>query len=229
MANPKRGTAGVRPISAATNPAPRPASPATSETYRSQAGHYDQRTDAFRHWRELLVERLPVRRGDTVLDVGCGTGLCLPLLQHKVGRTGGIIGIDASEQMLQVAADRITEHGWDNVRLIAAPVATAPIEATADAAVFCAVHDVMQCPAALGNVFEHLRPGAPVAAAGGKWPAPWMWPLRAWVTALHAPFITDFTGFDRPWRQLAGYIPDLRVNELGFGAGYLALGHTRGR
>ena len=99
----------------------------------------------------------------------------------------------------------------------------------ADAAPFCAVHDLMQSPDALGNVFDHLRPGAPVAAAGGKWPAPWMWPLRAWVTELHAPFITDFTGFDRPWRQLAGYVPDLQVRELAFGAGYLALGHTRGR
>jgi ubiquinone/menaquinone biosynthesis C-methylase UbiE len=220
---------GVRPMSASTSPAPRPASPATSEAYSRQAGDYDQRTDAFRHWRKLLVTQLPVRRGDTVLDVGCGTGLCLPLLQHKVGRTGTIIGIDASQQMLQVAADRIAEHGWHNVRLIAAPVATAPIDGMADAALFCAVHDLMQSPAALGNVFDHLRPGAPVAAAGGKWPAPWMWPLRAWVTELHAPFITDFTGFDRPWRHLAGYVPDLQVRELAFGAGYLALGHTRGR
>jgi ubiquinone/menaquinone biosynthesis C-methylase UbiE len=220
----------VRPTTAPprNTPAP-PARPAVSEAYRGQAGDYDQRTDAFKYWRELLVQQLPVRRGDTVLDVGCGTGLCLPLLQPKVGRTGAIIGIDASEQMLEVAADRIAAHGWDNVRLIAAPVATAPIEATADAAVFCAVHDVMQSPAALGNVFDHLRPGAPVAAAGGKWPAPWMWPLRAWVAELHAPFIADFTGFDRPWRQLARFVPDLRVHELAFGAGYLALGHAHGR
>ncbi len=219
-----------RPTAApSTNTAYRAAPSRLSEAYGSQAGDYDRRTDAFRHWRDLLVERLPLRSGDTVLDVGCGTGLCLPLLQHKVGRTGAVIGIDASEQMLQVAADRIDEHGWDNVHLIAAPVATAPLDGVADAALFCAVHDLMQSPAALGNVFDHLRPGAPVAAAGGKWPAPWMWPLRAWVTELHAPFIADFTGFDRPWRQLAGYVPDLRVQELAFGAGYLALGHAQGR
>ncbi len=28
---------------------------AASRAYRSQVGHYDQRTDAFSHWRELLV------------------------------------------------------------------------------------------------------------------------------------------------------------------------------
>ena len=71
----------------AGTPVPAAASPA-SEAYRSQAIDYDQRTDTFRRWRELLVERLPVQRGDTVLDVGCGTGLCLPLLQHKLGPTG---------------------------------------------------------------------------------------------------------------------------------------------
>jgi len=92
------------------------------------------------------------------------------------GRPAGIIiGIDDSEQMLAVAAHRVTEHGWDNVRLIAAPVATAPIDGMADAALFCAVHDIMQSGVALDNVVAHLRPGSPVAATGGKQPALWMW------------------------------------------------------
>lgn len=202
---------------------------APSEAYRSEAGRYDQRTDAFRPWRELLVERLPIRSGDTVLDVGCGTGLCMQLLQRKVGPTGSIVGIDASAQMLRVAADRVADHRWENVELITAPVAAAPIRGKADAALFCAVHDVMQSPAALRNILDHLGPGAPVAAAGGKEPGPWMWPLRPWVATLHKPYIADFTGFTKPWGLLASLVPDLRVRELAFGAGYLALGHVRGR
>jgi demethylmenaquinone methyltransferase/2-methoxy-6-polyprenyl-1,4-benzoquinol methylase len=127
-----------------------------------------------------------------------------------------------------VAGARVTEHGWDNVQLLATPVAQAPINRTADAALFCAVHDVLQSPASLTHIFEHLRPGAAVAATGGKWPPPWNVALRAWVADLHAPFIHDFTGFDRPWRLLAGFVPDLQVTELGSGAGYLAVGHARG-
>jgi ubiquinone/menaquinone biosynthesis C-methylase UbiE len=200
-----------------------------SEAYRSQAVGYDQRTEQFQHWRELLIDQLPAGPGDTVLDVGCGTGLCLPLLHEKVGPTGTIIGIDASEQMLKVAADRVTENGWSNVKLITAPVAEAEFDVLADAAVFCAVHDVMQSPTALANVLEHLRPGAAVAAIGGKFPAPWLWSLRKWVTNLHAPFITDFTGFDQPWRLLAEHVPDLQIQQLASGTGYLALGHTPSR
>ena len=128
--------------------------------------------------------------------------------------------------MLAQAMRRVAEWGWTNVELIAAPIADAQINAVADAAMFCAVHDLMQSQAAMARVFAHLRPGAAVAAIGGKWPAPWTWPLRMWVSDLHAPFISSFDGFDRPWRVLAQFVPDLRVQELAYGAGYLAVGHT---
>jgi SAM-dependent methyltransferase len=213
---------GPPPTAPSTRPAPTPPRRPASETYRSQAGHYDQRTDAFRQWRQLLVDRLPVTRGDTGGTGGTGgtagtggtggTGLCLPLLQRKLGPAGAIVGIDASEEMLHIAAHRCSENNWDNVRLIAAPVDTAPLDTIADAALFCVVHDVMQSPTALLNIVDHLRPGAAVAAAGGKRPGPWMWPLRPWVQILHAPYITDFTGFDSPWNRLPTHIPDLQVH-----------------
>ena len=199
--------------------------PATAEAYRGQAALYDGRTESFQHWRERLIALLPARPGDTVLDVGCGTGLCIALLHDKVGPTGALVGIDASEQMLQVAADRVATRGWDTVRLLEAPVERAPIDGLADAAMFCAVHDVLQSRAALGRVFGHLRPGAAVAAGGGKLPGPWLRHMRGWVRALHAPFVADFTGFDKPWQLLAEFVPDLQVHEHAFGAGYLASGH----
>jgi hypothetical protein len=39
----------------------------------------------------------------------------------------------------------------------------------------------------------------------------------------------DFTGFDKPWKLLAEFVPDLRVHEFAFGTGYFALGHYRPR
>ncbi len=191
--------------------------------YADQATDYERRTALYQEWRELLVEQLPLCRGDVVLDVGCGTGLCFELLQRKIGTTGTIIGIDEAPAMLDVACRHVTEHGWRNVELLATPVQHAMITARADAALFCAVHDVLQSPAALHTVLAALRPGAWVGAAGGKWPDPWLAPLPALVAAVHAPFVRDFTGFDRPWRHLAELVDDLRVTEVAFGAGYLAL------
>ena len=52
---------------------------------------------------KLFIDNLAVTRGDTVLDIGFGTGLYLPLHREKVGPTGTIIGVDASRQMLQIA------------------------------------------------------------------------------------------------------------------------------
>ena len=196
-----------------------------AQAYQDLAHRYDHRTRTFQHWRERLVAQLPVGPGDTVLDVGCGTGLCMPGLQQKIGPTGRIIGLDVAPDMLTLAAERASENGWQNVDLITGSIDEAVIDATADAAVFCAVHDILQSPAAVSNVIDHLRPGAAVAAIGGKWPAPWLWPLRAWVANLHAPFITDFSGFDEPWQHLSAHIPDLRIRQLGAGTGYLAYGH----
>ena len=196
--------------------------------YAYQAADYERRTAPYQQWRELLVDQLPLRRGDVVLDVGCGTGLCFELLQRKIGATGTIIGIDEAPAMLAVAARRVTAYGWNNVELQATLAQDATITEPADAALFSAVHDVLQSPAALHTVLATLRPGAWVAAAGGKWPAPWLAPLSALVAAVHAPFVRDFTGFGCPWRHLAELVDDLRVTEVAFECGYLALGRAPG-
>lgn len=57
----------------------------------------------------------------------------------------------------------------------------------------------------------------------------WRELLVALVAAVHAPFVRDFTGFDRPWRQLAELVDDLRVTEVAFGTGYLALARAPNR
>jgi SAM-dependent methyltransferase len=168
-------------------------------TYSQHAQDYDRLTKAFTDVRRAIVEALPL--GEVVLDVGCGTGLCFPMLLDKVGRHGHIVGIDASPHMLAVARDRVAQHGWCNITLVQSPIDQAPIPVTADAALFCAVHDVLRSPPALRRVVDSLRPAAWVAAGGGKWAPPWMTPLNMQVQMLHAPFVDSFEGFDRPWES----------------------------
>jgi SAM-dependent methyltransferase len=197
--------------------------------YAEQAAEYEAQTETYQAWRRDLVELLPAQRGDEVVDVGCGTGLCFPLIQEKVREEGAIVGVEESDEMLKLARGRVSASGWPNVTLVAAPAERAVIPIVADAAVFCAVHDVMQSPAALDNVFGYVRPGAWVVAAGGKWAPPWMVPLNMLVYGVHAPYVRDFRGFDRPWRLIERYLDDFRVTEVAAGCGYLAIGRARER
>jgi demethylmenaquinone methyltransferase/2-methoxy-6-polyprenyl-1,4-benzoquinol methylase len=161
-----------------------------------------------------------------VLDVGCGTGLCCGLLRDKVGPEGGVVGIEESPEMAAVAREHIACEGWDNVTVVQAPAEDAEIGLTADAALFCAVHDILQSPDALRNVVTMLRPGAWVAAGGGKWAAPMMVALNSMTGMLHAPYVRDFSGFDRPWRRLERLVEDVQVQEMAFGSGYVMTGRT---
>ena len=84
--------------------------------YQKQAKDYDQSgihgLDAFR--REA-VKRLDLKRGDLVVDIGCGTGLNFPWLQEAVGPQGRIIGVDLTDAMLEQARRRIAEAGWKTI------------------------------------------------------------------------------------------------------------------
>src|SRR3954468_16088682 len=196
--------------------------------YATGACRYDERTRAFQRFRKEIVDRLPLRPGDVVLDVGCGTGLCFEALIDRVGPTGRVIGIDAAPDMVTVARQRAAHAGWSNVELHDARVADVRLEVTADAALFCAVHDIMQSELALRTILARVKPGGWVAAGGGKWADPWLIGVNYHVRALHAPYVTDFDGFDRPWRRLDRLISDLQVHDLAFGTGYVATGRVAG-
>jgi ubiquinone/menaquinone biosynthesis C-methylase UbiE len=200
-----------------------PRTGSVAPAYSDDAPLYDTRTRGFDTYRRRIVERLPLRRGDVVLDVGCGTGLCFPFLLERVGPAGTVVGVDASPEMLQIAAERASTHGWRNVELIHSAIEDAVLP-TVDHALFCAVHDILQSAAALDHVLAHVRRG--VAAGGGKWAPPWAVAVNAGVLALHAPYVRDFAGFDRPWALLAERVPDLSVDEVAMGGGWVAGGNV---
>ena len=194
--------------------------------YYEHARSYNRDTGVFQPYRRAVVEALPLQPGQVVLDVGCGTGLCCGLLREKVGPGGTVIGIEESPEMAAVAREHIEREGWRNVTVVQSPAEDARLEATADAALFCAVHDILQSPGALRNVMAKLCPGAWVAAGGGKWAAPVMVAVNSMVRMLHAPYVRDFSGFDRPWRYLEHLVEDVQVREMAFGSGYVMTGHT---
>jgi SAM-dependent methyltransferase len=199
---------------------------ARPSAYSKHAGSYDRDTGVFEPYRRAVVEALPLRRGQVVLDVGCGTGLCCGMLREKVGPRGSVLGIEESPEMAAVAREHIACEGWRNVTVVQSSAGDAKIPLAADAALFCAVHDILQSPDALRNVMNNLRPGAWVAAGGGKWAAPMMVAVNWLISMLHAPYVRSFSGFDQPWRHLEQLTEDVHVRELLFGGGYIMTGRT---
>lgn len=59
--------------------------------------------------RKEAIELLELRTGDTVVDLGCGPGDSLALLEDAVGDDGAVVGVDYSEKMVRRANRRVSE------------------------------------------------------------------------------------------------------------------------
>ena len=78
------------------------------------AGTYDLLNDCIsfgmhRLWKNRACNLLALQPGQTVLDVCTGTGDLLPRLAKRVGKQGRVIGLDFSEEMLEVGQKRFPE------------------------------------------------------------------------------------------------------------------------
>ncbi|PSP83801.1 alkanonic acid methyltransferase [Halobacteriales archaeon QS_6_64_34] len=83
----------------------------SGEFYERWATVYDRvaRLPGLRSWRAGAVDALDLSPGDTVVEMGCGTGANVPELREGVGPDGRVVGLDITAEMLRAArrhADR---------------------------------------------------------------------------------------------------------------------------
>lgn len=78
-------------------------------------------------WRRLLVSRIEVGPGDTVLDVATGTAAVAIELARRRGCA--VVGVDQNDEMLAVARERVRAAGLDDrVRLVHGTAEQLPFE-----------------------------------------------------------------------------------------------------
>lgn len=180
------------------------------------------------HWRRLAVDALALRPGDTVVEIGCGTGLNFAPIERRIGADGRIIGVDISEAMLARARDRARAAGWRNVELV------------------CAAAADYRFPGGLGGILSvgvlNYEPdfdsviarGAKALAPGRRWvvldykmPRDWRRHLAPLFVALGSPYGVSRAFMERhPWESVRRHLRHTRMRELYGGFVYLVYGEA---
>lgn len=87
----------------------------TRAFYNKIAGVYDLLAERSEQpIRQQGLEMLAVRPGETILEIGFGTGHSLIELARAVGSSGHVLGIDLSEKMVQASEKLAQEEGLDS-------------------------------------------------------------------------------------------------------------------
>jgi len=171
--------------------------------YTRWAGPYDLLASAapgIGRVRKRSVDALALDPGDTVVEMGCGTGANLPYLRNAVGSDGSVIGIDLASGALDRARSRDDRAGWGSVTLVRGDATRPPLR-RADALLATFVVGMFDDPETVVDRWcDLLGPGGRIALLNAR---------RSDHPAL-APLNLLFRGFVRlsaPGNRLATRSP----------------------
>lgn len=69
-----------------------------------------------------------IKEGDIVLDLGSGAGFDCFLAARKVGKSGKVIGVDMTREMIKKARSLAKKHGYTNVEFRFGEIEKLPVE-----------------------------------------------------------------------------------------------------
>jgi ubiquinone/menaquinone biosynthesis C-methylase UbiE len=181
-----------------------------------------------RQFRAVAVERLALKPGDAVIDLGCGTGLSLPLLVDAVGPGGKVIGVDASPHMLARARRRVDAAGWRGVELVEAFAQDFQPRAPVDGILACNVNQLICSPEVMRTAVTWLKPGGRFVATGSRRGPGFRGFLRALFLRVTIPLTQRERSAvrwilqERPWQELERALGPLDVEYYLAGAAFVA-------
>jgi demethylmenaquinone methyltransferase/2-methoxy-6-polyprenyl-1,4-benzoquinol methylase len=175
--------------------------------------------------RRRAVDCLTLRRGDCVLDVGCGSGRNFPFLRKAIGSTGRIYGVDLSARMLRKARELGDRHHWTNIHLTEDDVVNYVAPEPLDGVLFSFSYNTMPHHlTVLRRIWQQLRLGGRLVIVDSKLPGGLggkiLLPISLWMmrhTLLGNPYI-------RPWEHHAELVDNFQMEEFLFASYYVCRG-----
>lgn len=205
------------------------------DLYRKRAATYDVTANlyylvGFREvkYRKQSVSALGLNPGDTVVEIGCGTGLNFPYLLESIGETGRLIGVDFTGAMLEKAREKIHRNGWQNVDLVETDAARYAfpdgIQGVLSTFALTLVPEYEQI---INHAAHALAPGGRLVISDFKKPDQWpLWLVKLGVL-ITKPFGVTLDLTDRkPWEVMRRYFSRVTVVELFAGSVYIAFGEN---
>jgi len=185
---------------------------ATGPSRSWDAATYDRVSDVQEAWARAVLDRLPLRGDETVLDAGCGTGRVTRLLLDRLPR-GRVVAVDASPEMVAHARAAL----GDRATVLQADLADLRLDEPVDAIFSNAVlHWVPDHDRLFRSLFAALRRGGVlVAQFGGRGNLDGFLLRVAEVTARE-PFATHLRDFTRDWTFAGPEETEARLRAAGF-------------
>jgi arsenite methyltransferase len=102
-----------------------------------------------------------LKDGETVLDLGSGAGFDCFLSATKVGKSGKVIGVDMTPEMIDKARANASKGNYDNVEFRLGEIENLPVaDNSVDAVISnCVINLVPNKPRVFSEIFRVLRPG----------------------------------------------------------------------
>lgn len=207
-----------------------------TDLYTKRAPSYDWSAQlyyliGFREWayRKKAVRALRLQPGETVVEIGCGTGLNFRLLRNEVGDTGRVIGVDMTAAMLAKARERVEAEEWHNVELVRSDAASFTFPDGLDGVLSTfALTLVPEYDDVIVRGARSLRRGGRWVVADLKLPAGgWQKALLPLLLPLFRPFgVTLDLAERRPWESLRRQMNGFGMQEHYFGFTYVAWGEN---
>jgi ubiquinone/menaquinone biosynthesis C-methylase UbiE len=131
-----------------------------TDTYDERSGNHDN-SEWHRKTALKLLEELPARVGDSVLDIGTGTGTIAFQAASLVKSGGTVIGVDISEGMLSEANKKLAASGLDNLEFILADAEHLEFPGNSFDRIYCAsaFFCILDPLATLRHWHDLLKPG----------------------------------------------------------------------
>lgn len=197
--------------------------------YKNKAADYDRSAAYTMALRKRTIDLLRLKPGQSVLDVGAGTGLSYASLRDGVGTAGQVLAFEQSPEMFAMARQRVEQMGWTNLWHVNASAEDVQLPHLADAVLFNYTHDICRSAEAVGNILRQTQPGARIAMAGIKFFPWWTGPLNLLAWMKNRPYNARPADLWHPWSLVAAHCDHFSWTSTQWGMGYVGSGIYTGK